>query len=173
MLRQVLFGLYVFGAALAAPAAHAQEIKTLGTYGKWVAYSFQDAGKQVCYAASKPIKSEGAYKSRDEIVAQVTHRPADRATDVVSFVAGYSFKPDTDANVAIGARRFDLFTVEDRAWARDAKTDQEVVQAFIKGSSMVVKGVSSRGTPTTDTYSLQGFGAAYKAIGEACGVKAG
>lgn len=173
MLRQVLFGLYVSGVALAGPAAHAQQIKTLGTYSKWVAYSFQDAGKQVCYAASKPIKSEGAYKGRDEIVVQVTHRPGDRATDVVSFVAGYTFKPDADVNVAVAARRFDLFTVEDRAWARDAKTDQEIVQAFIKGNSMVVKGVSSRGTPTTDTYSLQGFGAAYKAIGEVCGVRAG
>ena len=40
-----------------------------------------------------------------------------------------------------------------------------------RGRKMVVKGKSSRGTATTDTYSLTGFSAAYKAIGEACGVK--
>lgn len=153
--------------------AAAQEVKTLGTFGKWSAYSFEEGGKQVCYAATSPIKSEGAYKSRGEIQAQVSHRPAEPATDVVTIVAGYSYKPDSDANISVGSRRFDLFTVEGRAWARDAKTDKDLVQAFIKGNSMVVKGVSSRGTPTTDTFSLQGFGAAYKAIGDACGVKAG
>ena len=34
---------------------------------------------------------------------------------------------------------------------------------------MVVRGVSSRGTQTTDTYSLSGFTAAYRAINTACG----
>lgn len=153
--------------------AEAQEVKPLGAFGKWSAYSYDDAGKQVCYAASLPIKSEGAYKSRGEVQILITHRPADQAVDVVSIVAGYSYKPDTDANVSVGTRRFDLFTVEGRAWARDAKTDKDLVQAFIKANSMVVKGVSSRGTPTTDTFSLQGFTAAYKAIGDACGLKAG
>jgi hypothetical protein len=156
-----------------ATAASAQDVAVLGTFGKWTAFSFKDAGKTICYAASSPIKSEGAYKSRGEVVAQITHRPADQATDVVSIVAGYAYKLDTDANLAVGPRRFDLFTVESRAWARDAKTDKNIVQAFIKGNSMVVKGVSARGTPTTDTFSLQGFTAAYKAIGEACGVAAG
>ena len=39
------------------------------------------------------------------------------------------------------------------------------------GKAMVVKGTSSRGTLTTDTYSLAGFTAAYAAIGKACKVK--
>ncbi|MBM3512741.1 MAG: hypothetical protein FJX59_03395 [Alphaproteobacteria bacterium] len=159
--------------ALAATGGGAQEVKTLGTFGKWSAFSYDEGGKQVCYAASIPIKSEGAYKSRGDVQALITHRPAEQAIDVVNIVAGYYYKPDTDANVAVGSRRFDLFTVEGRAWARDAKTDKDLVQAFITANSMVVKGVSSRGTPTTDTFSLQGFTAAYKAIGEACGLKAG
>ena len=40
-----------------------------------------------------------------------------------------------------------------------------------KGRQLIVTGYSSRGTKTTDTYSLAGFTAAYKAIGKACGVK--
>ncbi len=36
---------------------------------------------------------------------------------------------------------------------------------------MIVAGISSRGTLTTDTYSLNGFTAAYDAITRACGVK--
>jgi hypothetical protein len=34
-----------------------------------------------------------------------------------------------------------------------------------------VRGTSARGTKTTDTYSLAGFGAAITAINTACGVK--
>ena len=39
-----------------------------------------------------------------------------------------------------------------------------------KGNRMVVKGTSSRGTLTTDTFSLKGFTKAYGAIGKACGL---
>ena len=46
-----------------------------------------------------------------------------------------------------------------------------VVDAMIRGARLVVKGTSSRGTKTTDTYSLKGFSAAFKAIGKACKVK--
>lgn len=155
---------------LASPAA-AQDVKVITTSGKWTAYAYQENGKPVCYAASKPIKSEGAYKARGEVLALVTHRPAESANDVVSIVAGYQFQQDSDATVQVGARKFAFFTYGERAWARDAQTDKAVVQALVKGNSMTVRGNSSRGTPTLDTYSLQGFGAAYKAIGDACGVK--
>jgi hypothetical protein len=46
-----------------------------------------------------------------------------------------------------------------------------VTAAMRDGKQMVVKGVSSRGTKTTDTYSLAGVSQAYDAINEACGVK--
>jgi Invasion associated locus B (IalB) protein len=37
------------------------------------------------------------------------------------------------------------------------------------GKQMIVRGTSSRGTETTDTYSLSGFTAALAAIDKACG----
>jgi invasion protein IalB len=99
----------------------------------------------------------------------VTHRPGEKAWDVISVVAGYQYKPDTDAVVTIGAAKFDLFTVgSDRAWARDAKVDRSIAQAMIKGNAAVVRGTSSRNTATTDTFSLSGFSAAYKAINDTC-----
>jgi len=39
-----------------------------------------------------------------------------------------------------------------------------------RGGTLVVKGTSSRGTDTTDRYSLMGFTAAHNAISQACGV---
>ncbi len=46
-----------------------------------------------------------------------------------------------------------------------------MVQAMRRGRKMVVRGLSTRGTKTVDTYQLAGFTAAHKAIGKACGVK--
>lgn len=155
--------------ALAAPmVAGAQEMTALGTFGKWVAYTYTDKGKPVCYMSAKPDKSEGAYKARGEVELLVTHRPAEKAFDVLSVVAGYQYKPDSDVVLTAGGQAFNLFTNADRAWARDAKTDAAVVQQLIKSSTAVIKGTSSRNTPTTDTVSLTGFSAAYKAIGDTC-----
>ncbi|MGZ0244927.1 MAG: invasion associated locus B family protein, partial [Alphaproteobacteria bacterium] len=73
--------------------------------------------------------------------------------------------------VAIGAKKFDLFTNGDTAWARSTKDDRNLATAMRGGARMVVTGQSSRGTKTKDTYSLSGISAAHKAIGKACGVK--
>ena len=48
---------------------------------------------------------------------------------------------------------------------------KEMVAAMKRGSRMVVHGVSSRGTNTKDTYSLNGFASAYRAISNKCKVK--
>jgi len=64
-----------------------------------------------------------------------------------------------------------LFTSEGHAWARDTETDKAMVKAMMRGSTMIVKGTSWRGTKTTDTYSLKGFTAAYKESRTACGLK--
>jgi len=165
-----LISVVVTALLVAAPAA-AQDVKVITTSGQWTAYVYQEDGKNVCYIAAKPVKSEGNYRSRGEVLAMVTHRPAENALDVVSVVAGYQFQQDSDATLQVGTRRFAFFTVGERGWARDTATDKAVVQAMMKGASMTVRGTSSRGTPTIDTYSLQGFTAAYKAIGDTCGVK--
>ncbi len=154
---------------LAAPLAHAaEEAKTLGTFGKWTAFSTNQGGKMLCYVALNPAKSEGAYKARGDVLLTVTHRPADKAFDVVSIVAGYQYLGDSDVAVAIGGKKWEMFTSSDRAWARDAATDKQLVDAMIKGVNLTAKGTSSRNTPTTDTFALGGFTAAYRAIGDAC-----
>ncbi|MFO7482758.1 invasion associated locus B family protein, partial [Oceanibaculum nanhaiense] len=73
-------------------------------------------------------------------------------------------------SVNIGGTTYKLFTVDDHAWAATAQEDKQLVEAMKKGSTMVIKGASSRGTETTDTYSLSGFTKAYEEIGKACKV---
>ena len=62
------------------------------------------------------------------------------------------------------------------AWARDARILSALYDDIpnlgrAKGAKATVKGVSTRGTETTDVYSLSGYSAAHSAIGKACYVK--
>ena len=150
--------------------AHASEPRLIGTFGDWSAYSFTEGGKKVCYMASTPKKAEGDYTSRGDIFALITHRPGEGTKDVFSYITGYPYKPGSEVNVMIGGSRYALFTQDDTAWAPDAAADRQLSDAIQKGSSMIVKGTSKRGTLTTDTFGLSGSGKAYEAISKECGI---
>ncbi len=98
----------------------------------------------------------------------VTHRPAEKIRDEVSFWAGYDFKEESRVEVAIDGRKFEVVPIEEIAWAPDAESDRKLVEAMKAGNTMVVQGTSQRGTDTKDTYSLSGFTKAYNTISEAC-----
>ena len=153
---------------LSAPAVEAQDIKRLGEFEHWRAFTYTQDGNRVCYMASEPLEEEGDYERRGEVYAMVTHQPARGTQDVVSFVIGYPFKKQSRVTVDIDGKKFTLFTHEDTAWAADKKTDKALVRSMIRGREMVVEGVSHRGTETTDTYSLMGFTDAHDAIDKAC-----
>ena len=70
--------------------------------------------------------------------------------------------------VTIDGKKYKLFTDGDTAWNRVAKDDAHMVRAMRVGKILVIEGVSSRGTKTSDTYSLFGFTAAHNAINKAC-----
>lgn len=148
--------------------AHAADPKLLSTHGDWAVYTFSEAGKKVCYMASQPKKAEGNYTRRGDIFAFITHRPGENAKNVFSYITGYTFKSGASVDLTIDRQTFDLFSQKDMAWARLSETDQKIANAVRKGSKMVVKGVSSRGTKTTDTYSLKGSSAAHDAMNRAC-----
>ena len=143
----------------------------LGKHGNWEAFSEKEDGKTICYIGSDPTKMRGKYKVRGPAYVMVTHRPADKSTNVVSVRAGYTYKSGSEPAVTIGKAQFKLFAKEGWAFTPDADADNALVKAMVRGATMVVKGVSSRGTKTTDTYSLKGFTAAYRAIGKACKVR--
>ncbi len=157
--------------ALGAAGAWAQEAEHIGTFGDWDAIKNQEGGQTFCYIATAPKKAQGKYTKRGKVYVTVTHWPGEKRFDEIGFRAGYTLKQDSLVKVTIGSFAMDLRTEGGWAWTSDAKQDKALVRAMKGGSSMVVKGTSSRGTLTTDTYSLTGITAAYNAMGEACGVK--
>ena len=164
--RMILAGAVLVALAAAAPAPAAE--KALGGFGDWTAHSYTEGKATVCYMVGRPKASEPKNVKRGEIYLMVTHRPATKVRNEVSVYLGYPAKASSEAEAAVGGAKFALFTQDDAAWARDAKTDRALVEAMQKGQSLVLKATSARGTATTDTYSLTGFSAAHKAIDAAC-----
>ena len=71
-----------------------------------------------------------------------------------------------------GKDKFELKLIEnDAAWTDDDSVDKDIIEALKKGNKMKVVGFSSRGTKTTDIYSLVGFSSAYTYISNLCNVK--
>lgn len=171
MKKYVVLTALVFVVSMMSNAAFASGPRLIGTYGDWSSYVFEENGNKVCYMASQPKKAEGNYTKRGDIFALVTHRPAEGTKNVFSYITGYTYKAGSDVAVMVDGKRFTLFTQGETAWTPDADTDNRLANALRKGSKLVVKGTSSRGTATIDTFSLNGSGAAHDAIGQACGVK--
>lgn len=152
----------------ASTAAVAQEVRVLGTFGKWIAQTYKEDGQPVCFMSVRPDSTEGTFKARGESLFMVTHRPSEQAFDVISVVAGYQYQPDSDAAITVNGKRFNLFTVGERAYARDNATDKALVELMIKGRNVSVRGASNKGNVTTDIFPLAGFTAAHQSITQNC-----
>ena len=153
-----------------APKPGSAAAQPLGTSDSWSAYQATDGTGQVCYLVGKPQKSEPAV-ARKPPMAMVTHRPAEKIANVVSFVEGYPIKEGSEVAIEIGASKFELFTKDDGAWARTAELDRAIVTALGKAKRVVVRGVPQKGPATTDVYALAGFAKTLALIDKACGVK--
>jgi hypothetical protein len=153
-----------------AQSGSASDPKLIGTFDQWSAYSFRENGDKVCFMASQPTSEEGDYTQRGDVFSLITHRPGEDSVNVVSFVAGYTFKQGGEVTVTANGKEFPLFTDGDTAWTPTDAMDKRLTDAIRAGQTMVVKGTSSRGTLTNDTYSLDGSAAAYRAISRACNV---
>jgi len=170
IMKKNLLKLCLIQALLIPSSILAQEPKFINVYNDWYVFTIKQNNNNVCFLTSKASKSEGAYSKRGDVLFIVTHRPAEKSLGVINFRTGYSFKKDMDAIITINNNEFYLFTQGSDGWAKDSKTDKLIVTAMIRGSKMQIKGISSRGTMTTDTFSLSGFTAAYKAASKACKV---
>lgn len=155
-----------------AAAVAKPETKRIGSFTGWDAYEHTDKGAKLCYLHALPQKKEPASARRGEIYILVTHKPKEKIRNEVSIYFGYGLKESVPAQAVIGTTTVEMFTHQEAAWAADSSIDQKLVEALRKGKTLVVKGESARGTKTTDTYDLGGFGQALQAIDKACGMGA-
>jgi invasion protein IalB len=153
----------------AAPAGDTQPT-LLGQYGDWGAYfAAPDSGK-VCFALAKPksSKTDPAGRKRDQAYVFISTWPAANVRNEVSVIIGYPFKPSSDATAEIGPAKFAMNTKDDGAWIKNPAEEPRMIEAMRKGAELTIKGVSGKGTSSTDQYSLKGMGEALARIEQEC-----
>jgi hypothetical protein len=154
--------------AVAPPAASVQGTRFLARFSDWGLYAHDSPQTKTCFLLAAPKSSEPAAARRDSIFFYISAWPREGVRSEVSVKIGYPFRKGTDATVTVDGESFKLFTREERAFVADATEEQKLVEALRKGSSMVVQGLSERGTTTRDTYSLAGTTQALQALGSSC-----
>ena len=142
----------------------------LGQFGDWGAYTASPGGRKVCFALAKPAsaKTDPPNRPRDPMYVFISSRPADNVQNEVSVMFGYQFKPNAEASLDVGGSSFSMYTQSDGGWVKNAAEEPRLVEAMRKAGDMTVKGVSSRGTATTDVYSLKGLSQALDRVAQEC-----
>ncbi|MBR0971750.1 invasion associated locus B family protein [Bradyrhizobium japonicum] len=157
---------------VAPPAAVAggAEPTLIGQFGTWGAYSAAPNGKKVCFALAKPSssKTNPPNRPRDPAYAFVSTRPAEKVNNEVSVMIGYALKPGSESSAEVGGAAFAMYTQGDGLWIKNAAEEDRMVEAMRKSADLVVKGVSAKGTETTDTFSLKGLAQALDRISQDC-----
>ena len=138
--------------------------KQLGKFGDWIAATYQEAGRTVCYAFVPAKRSVPAVPKRGEVILTVTERPASR--DIAAISTGFKYPKGATVVVQVDTVGLDFYTADGNAFARDGKA---VVAAFQRGEQALARSPGPReGQTVVDTFSLNGFSAAYEAITKTC-----
>ena len=142
----------------------------IGQFGSWGAYSAAPGGRKVCFALAKPSssKTNPPNRPRDPAFVFVSTRPSERVANEVSVSIGYQLKPGSEASLEIGTAKYAMYTQGDGLWIKNAADEAAMVEALKRGADVTVKGVSSKGTETTDVFSLKGLAQALDRVSQDC-----
>jgi hypothetical protein len=155
-------------AALFAAEANAQTVDLVANQGAWSLYADKNSPKQVCFIASQPQAVEPIGANRGPIYFYISGWPKDGVKTEPSVKVGYPINATKDMTVTIGNDTFNLFAKGERGFVADPTEELKLVEAMKAGSTAIVKATSTRGTDTTDTYSLSGITAALNKMTETC-----
>lgn len=167
--RFPVFALALLALALGGSSmGFAQSRDALGRFKDWDAYKTSVGGQVACFAVTKPKDMLPKGVNRDPVFFLVTTWPDRSVADEPSIQTGYPYRPGSNATVTVGGQSFDFFTKDDGAWLASSDEEKKLLSALRKGATMTIKGTSTRGTITTDRYSLSGSSAALDKVAEAC-----
>jgi hypothetical protein len=166
-------GLIVVVACFSAVAASADAPTFLGLSKNWSAYQATTSDGKVCYALAKPEKVLPAKAARDPIFLMVSDWPGRNVEGELEVVPGYPYKAGEPVVGEVGSLKVNFFTQNDggtgAAWVKDRNDELSLLDAMKKANTIVIKGISQRGTHTSDTYSLDGISAMLDKVHESCG----
>lgn len=162
------------GLGTAAGPVAAQEVKQLGVFKSWTAWTGSDANGPTCYISSVPEswgpqEVKGAPVKRSPIHFLVINRKGLGTRNEVQTLVGYPFHP-SNANVTatIDGKTYPMVTEGEAAWLAVEADEGNFVEGMKAGSKLVIKGTSQKGNNMTDNYNLSGVTAALAEIAKAC-----
>ncbi len=174
--RLALAGLLAGGLcfALAAAPAAAQEIKQLGTFKAWTAWTGSDANGAMCYISASPDdwspkEVNGSPVRRSPIHFLVINRKGLGTKNEVQTQVGYPFHPtNSSVTATVDGKTFPMVTEGEAAWLAVEADEATFVEALKAGTKLTVNGTSQKGNKMSDSYSLSGVTAALGEITKAC-----
>lgn len=166
----IIRNIFILLVLLAPCSISAQEVKS--KHEDWNFITSEVDGQQVCYLLSTPIDSKGNFKFRGDVYFIVTSNN-DKA-DEVNVSSGYFYKEGNSVGLEFPAtsnkkiKAFKLFSKDKNAWARTSEEDFEIIDLMKERSFVLIKGTSSKGTISSDKYSLKGFAKAFDEMKKTC-----
>ena len=141
--------------------------RSTGKYKNWESFVAETDKGKICLAQTVPTKRAPAAIKRDKSKLFVTFRPSDEIKDEVSLTSGHDYKTSS-VTASSGKRKYSFFSQKDFAWLLDDQEERKFIQLMKKATDIIVKARTTKGTETTDHYSMMGFTKAYNTAKKAC-----
>ncbi|HJO13825.1 MAG: hypothetical protein HVK41_02125 [Pelagibacteraceae bacterium] len=132
--------------------------------GKWNYVKEND----YCFIVSLPTNSdmpEGKKRGKTYVLVYRMNKNPDA---IVQIEAGYPYDQNKIVEVKIDNSLYKFSSEEETPETAWTNEDKKVIYAMKKGLKLTIFGISSRGTKTVDTYTLNGFTAAYNKLINDC-----
>ncbi|WP_083804546.1 invasion associated locus B family protein [Sulfitobacter indolifex] len=168
-------GLALGALALVASGAVAQEQSTNRVAAKTDWSVFVEDNPTECWGVSTPKEVVNTRDgrvvavNRGQTLLMVFYRPSAEAKGQVAFTGGYPFASGSTVTMDISGDTYELFTEGEWAWPATTADDAKIIAAMKRGADAKLIGRSSRGTQTSDSFSLLGFTAAVEDAAKRCG----
>ena len=121
-----------------------------------------------CYIGSIPTNIEIEEGKKRDITYILVYRINKSPDAIIQIEAGYPYDQKKTIKVIIDKAFYEFNSEEatpETAWTNK---DKEIIFAMKKGITLTVKAYSSRGSLIIDTYTLNGFTAAYNQLTKDC-----
>jgi invasion protein IalB len=165
-MRAVL--LLVSGLLLAAAPAFAQATtaRKVADHEHWATYSYKEKNGTVCYVLTRPVPKSSQPPKLDhgDVYFFVSRRPGQAVSLEPQFIAGYVLKEGSKVSLAVGDKKFTMFTKGKFAWVENAAEEPALIAAMKAGSDMKVQATSGKGNATSYAFSLKGVSAALNSL---------
>lgn len=144
-----------------ARATAGEAPKPLGVFKSWTAATYGSGADKVCYAFATSTVPKGSKAAP----AMLTVAERAKFRDEVSLNQGVTYDKKAKVDLSVNGNSLKFFTKDNMAYAMKGS---DVVQAFLPAASVTATATVPKGKSVTDTFSLDGFGDAFKAIQKAC-----